>query len=284
MRLKNFIATAAFSIVAALGATSAHAVEDAWRLNLSVVNGTTVGSTTFNGLGDATDIDHINVTGKAVVQQFVQNGSALGQPFVDTGYLQFDTYTKENAAITSQFVNPNGYAIYLSYTGLTGTLNPDGSITFDPGSGVVQLVIDSDLDANPTTGDVLVLATFQIVAPSGGSNLDFYGGTAANSTIDVTLDLVSSLPGLFTDSLGNEFDPDLTLHLVNTDSLLDPNFNPNPDNSNVDANGNGYSLIHVQNNGQYNVTTVPEPGTLALLGAGLFGAAAFLRRRSRTAA
>jgi hypothetical protein len=283
MKLKNIIAAAALGLVTVLGVSTAHAVENDWNLNLSVVNGTTVGATTFDNLGDATDIDHINVTGTATVNQTVVGGSALGQPFVDTGHLQFDTYTKEGAALTSQFVNPNGHALYLSYVGLTGTLNADGSITFDPGSGVVQLVLDSDLDANPATGDVLVLATFDIVAPSGGSNLDFFGGTAANSTIDVTLDLVSSVAGLFTDTLGNEFDPDLTLHLVNTDSLLDPNFSPNPDNSGVDGAGNGVSVIHVQNNGQYNIT-VPEPGTLALLGAGLFGAAALLRRRNRTAA
>jgi hypothetical protein len=260
------VSVVGITTVAAQPAT-AFVILDDWSLNLSTVNDEGV----FNGLTDATGIDHINMVGsQTAVNQTVVGGSALGQPFNESGVLQFSNYSPEGGGGTVNFGLGTATTLYIDFSGLTGTLNMDGSITFDPGVGTVNLVLDSDNDLNPATGISQVIASYEVLAPSGGSDLDFFGGAGSNATVDVTLNLTSVIDtDLFKDQFGNNLDTmSFVVHLVNTDSLLDPNVSPNPDNSGI-VNGNGTSVIYVQNNGQYNIAAVPEPASLGLLGAGL---------------
>jgi len=290
--MNKSLATVGMAVGLALGATSASAaVINAWQLNLDLLNGVVLSdNSVISGATDAVNIDHIVVNGKAVVEQTVVNGTALGQPFVDTGYLQLLSNSKESggAVANLDFGTADGDQVfgYFTYDSLTGTLNNDGTITFDPLSGTVKLWVENDGDLIPTTGGVLEIAEFNIIAPSGGSNLDFFGGTASNSTVDITLDVASVTTGFasfFLDSSGDENNPitQVAFHLINVDSLLDPNFNPNPDNTGVDEDGNGVSIIRVQNAGQYNLTQkVPEPSMLGVFGLGLVAMGFAGRRRS----
>lgn len=254
-----------------------------WELNLSVLNGETLNGNILTGLSDATDIDYIDLTGEATIQQTVLNDSTANLPFIDDGYIAFDSYRQEGASFNSNF-DTEGRNLYVEYVGLTGVMNPDDSITFDIGStqvGTINFYLTDDSDATNSTNPTLDLwlASFDLLSPSGGSDLDFYGGGGANATVDLTLDLNSVInPLLFTDSDGNSLDTEYFLHLTNMDSLLDDDYDPNPDNTNV-IDGDGFSIIHAENAGQYKIGVVPEPATLMLFGIGLLGFASISRRK-----
>lgn len=277
---KNIPVAAALLAGAAFLAPSAQAVTvlDDWNLNLSVVNV----EGTFTGLSDATGIDHINFVGESTVTQDVVGGDALGQAFDDDGFLQFTTFSPEGGGGVGFFDLGDAGTLFLEFTDLTGTLLASGDINFDTFSGTIKLWLESDSDLDSTTGTVLELAEFEIIQPSGGSDLNFFGGAGANASIDITLQLVSVIDSsLFTDEFGNDLDEfSFTVQLVNSDSLLDPNYTPNPDNTGVDAFGNGVSIIHVQNNGQFNLARISEPSSLALLGFGMLLLGFVMRRRN----
>jgi len=253
--------------------TSAQAVQvlNGWNLNLSVADALAT---------DLTNINFINISGSSTVVQNVLGGSTAGQSFTDSGFFQMSTYRKElQLTNTNVSTGPNFAALIFRFDGLTGTIDASGDITFNPGSGTIRLFLD-------TTGDTLFngtdveLATFALIAPSGGSNLDFFGGVSGTSTVDVTLEQLTGIAGLFTDSADNELSLTQTLHLGNVNASLDPDVSPNPNNV-IDENGDGTSTIAVNNGGQYNVA-VPEPTTLALLGASMIGLG-IVRRKRKTA-
>lgn len=275
--LGRLMAAGAIAAVAAFSAQPASAqILDGWTVNLETINDEGV----FTGLVSNTDIDHINVVGSdTVIQQTVVGGSALGQPFVESGVLQWNSTSPEGGGGVTNFSLGTATALYVQFTDLTGVLNNDGTITFDtPNTGTVILWLDDDNDLDPTTGTSQQIAEFAIIAPSGGSDLDFFGGGGANATVDITLELISQIDDdLFLDENGDPIAPGSSIHLVNTDSLLvsQEDF--------IDENGDGFTLLEVQNNGQWNIAQeIPEPSTIGLLAFGLSALGFFMRRRRPT--
>lgn len=279
--LKRTITAIALAGAMTLGAQSAQAVAlDGWNLNLSVAEGING----LTGLSDITNIDQFTITGESTVVQNFANFSPVGQSFVDSGFLQFTTFNTESSALQIP-IDPslgNAQALYLSFSNLTGVFNADGSITFDAGAGTIDLILDQDGDLNPATNGTSI-AQYQIVDPSGGSDVDFFGGLNPTGTIDVTLEQIGGIPGLFTDQNGNDLDLPFVFQLVNVNAQQE-----NPPVLNLDGNGDGTAIVDpISNSGQFNISIVPEPGTLGIFGVGLLGlgiAAARRRRREAAAA
>jgi len=281
------------ALVCGLSMPASAAIINAWQFNLAAANGTYDNGVALAGLTSTTNIDHIEVSGHSTVLQSlnVANGSPIGQTFTDSGFLQLTGYKPEPGGGIALPLGTDGAnnVLYFQFTGLTGVFNTDGTITFAPSVGKVKLFLDGDGNTDPTSSAGLskLLATFDMVAPSGGSNLNFFGGANPTGTIDVTLKETSGVANLYKDSSGATLPLTLTLHLVNVNALTDPNFNPNPSFSgpgvcNASSGGAGCNLatLNVQNAGQYNLATpVPEPGTLSLLGAGLLLLGFGVRRR-----
>jgi hypothetical protein len=288
---KRMLGIATGAVVLGLGIGSASAaILDGWRLNLSTVGGGTfdIGGGAIAPMADTLKIDNLALqNGFSTVFQTLVGGSPNGQPFTDTGTVEISPiYSVEGGGggVVSSF--PVGYDLFFTFD-LTGIFNADDTITFDPCSACVNLYLADDFDWDLTTGQAELLASFDLISPSGGSDLDFFGGAAPNGTIDITLlESASAYPNLFADSGNNPLSFLTTLHLGNLNALVDPEFNPNPFFSGgalCDSAKGGADCtlaeLHVQNAGQYNVASVPEPGTLALLGVGLLGLGYVVRRR-----
>ena len=297
-KYKHLSAAVALAGGLTMMAGGAQASVDNWDFNASLING----NNGFIGFGDQTGITDINISGQSTVVQTFLNGSADGQPFTDNGQLTWTSYNAApggsgNGGVPVNLLGlGNSAAIYLDFSGLTGIFNdPDGTpgngdefITFDPGAGIIRLVVDADDNTfgnNP--GTELVAATFEIKAPSGGSDIDFFGGLAPSATIDVTLEIVSQLNDginfLFEDENGNPLQDPFSVALANVNAVIDPNTNPNPNPLVCPPVGLCDSTLVVNNGGQFGFGIVPEPATLGLMGAGFIVLGAVARRRRKAA-
>jgi hypothetical protein len=291
---RKLMGAAAGALLLGLTAHPANAdVIDAWRLNLSEITGTfDTGGGVIAPMTDAVNVDNLGlVNGFSTVTQQLSGGAPFGQTFTDVGTVEISpTYSVEGGGggiLSSIF---NGYDLFFTFD-LTGIFNADSTITFDPCVACVSLYLADDFDWDLSTGQSELLATFDLISPSGGSDLNFFGGANPNATIDITLlENTSVYPNLYADSSNSPLPFLTTLHLGNLNALVDPEFDPNPEffgPGNCDSAKGGTdctsAVLHTQNAGQYNVTDIPEPGTLALLGAGLLGLGYVVRRRKPVA-
>ena len=276
--------TGLLAIVSSTASAVSTGIQDAWQLD-----------TTGAGAGIAsvtTNIGHLNLSGGIgnVNQSFGADGIlGIGDTFTEFGEIFSISVTRENCVGACDFGAPSLYTsplfqLQLIYTGLAGSLTSvagSGAVTYKFDSGVGNIELKGSSNGVTFTH----LANLSPIDPSGGSLGNFLGGLLANGTTDMLVRVSSSgyTSNLFRDSTGLSYDPLVNhaplgtllaaIHTQNTlgqpaACITDP----------ITGKTINCNLV-VNSDGSLNLT-VPEPGSLALIGAGLMGLVGFRRRRS----
>ena len=252
-------------------ATMASAVPlSSWNFNLGALGGS-----------NASTIDTVTLNGFSELDQTIAGNSAFGQPFTFGGSLQWVQYQKSGMVNPLSFGLPAGYTdLYFRFAGLSGTLDSSGNAAFIPGIGAATLYLDSGGSLIPGN-HALALASYSLAGPSTASDIAYYDGFGFSPMFDLSFQLASAVPGLFTDNHGAPILPGATF-AIDVDGLLDPSI---PINPTPVAGGEGTSVNTLINAGQVSTvnvarltSTVPEPATMALVAIGLMGLLA--RRRN----
>ena len=146
--------------------------------------------------------------------------------------------------------------------------NADGGVKSNPGTG-----------AGYTDGNLIL--TFEVLGGEGGSvNVT----TLFDGSDDATFRLETvNQAGVFRDASGNEFTPESTLALTDSNFDLDSN-----DNNALDETRGGFGCTASNQSAGFFCGVedgtvrfaVPEPGTLAILGLGLLGLGWSARRKT----
>ena len=265
------ISKLALSGLFAFASTAASAaVIDGWQLD------TTGAAASYSSL--TTNIGHLNLSGGIgrIHQSFGADGILnAGDAFTEFGEIFSISVTKENcvgscdAGFPVAFTSPLA-GLRLAFTGLAGnvvSVDGSGNVIYDFTAGVGNIAIEAT--SNGTT--FTTVANLTPTNPSGGSLSQFIGGIQANGTTDM-LNLISSsgyLAGLFRDKNGNALDINGLKAAVHTQNTLTA--------SNISCSTTACDLT-VNSDGSFNL--VPEPGSIALIGAGLLALVGFNRRRS----
>jgi hypothetical protein len=234
--------------------------------------------------GTLTDVDRVNFTYTARIEQSNDGGPLNGDPFTEKGFANWTGYVNDSdGAVFGSTLNLD-YQVYMVFSA-TGTAVFDGTgikATFtsfevsiwmsDDGNTALALpatnagdvtnggqAIGNGLGAN---ADDNLIATATLLS-AGEANLN---AGLANGDFEI---IVSDLGlELFGESFLSDPSPFYSImHFAGNTGNVAPPGSPTEPFSSV-ATGDGQLFF-----------TVPEPGTLGLLGGGLLGAAALLRRR-----
>lgn len=278
---KKIVVFLAACLAYAASASVASAFMQNWALN---ADGT--------GFGGATTVvvnEYLDTIGNSLIRLTPTGGSSFS--FVDYGF--FTSSQHDGGPLNSPTFSRE---LTSTFTG-SGTGNFGGTINFNSG-GVLSLYSDSVHNYGTTAAhygadDGTLIAQFRVTTgdaavnqaglPNGTISISFQADAGAAGLVN------GFLPGYFFDDTGNDLSSYVQpLQIVLGFATTNASTLQNPSATLVGELNQFSGLVFnpaspldllVSNNGQYRLDAVPEPGTLALLSAGLLGLTIFGKRR-----
>lgn len=254
-----------------------------WRFN--------PGASGIGGLpGEFSPIDEINFIGSTFIDQDGVGGP--GSAFTDVGFFSATGFTNNGIPIlpgTSGLGNDYELTGVFNTTGVNTTLvGTDQDFVFDAG-GTLDLYLDDGFDYGSTTGaygadNGVLIASFSLI--SGSGDFDFDPGSL-DGQINILWEATFLAAGVWSNAAGDDLST-----FIGTGSPVgaatDSNNNlitPPADliSETIETFGIGTpggADFYTFNDGSFNPTIVPEPGTMLLFGVGLLGLAGLGRRRA----
>ena len=290
-----------------------------WTLDLSPVN---------SALETVNDISQIGFYGVAHIEIVVDVGT-VGPSVGDIGITDTHLAATQLVDTSGSFITTTGLnnsshanpwemtfdltdsAVFTSMSGtaLTYSHIAPGNYGGETADGILDVYIDTTLDANTGTGDGYIGGTSTLIAqllihtgPAG-----VFTPTTFDGAVDATFTAQWVMPNVFLDSSGNDLSTMPGLVMM---AITDSNFDGDPDNqgyfSHMEptnwgayfpgrlAGGDdfitpldGYAdnsspmAFYALEDGSAKIGVVPEPATMLLLGSGLLGLGFFGRKRTK---
>ena len=264
-KIKLFVATMLATMALASGAHAYPAQLSDWNFDL----------TSF-GMDSYDNVKSIQLAGTGTVRQYLGSDNVLsvGDSFTEFSNLFLMSFT-DSSSFPGGTISTSSKVAVLTANNLQGVVSYIDSATggfqytFTPGTGDLRVQVADRVGS--TLSNFQTVSSFTLLSPSTGvANPGFLNNVDANGTSDLFA-AISGASNVWTTTSGYDFGNTGTALLHTTNTLLSSS-------GILGTPGQFYIDAQVRSEGGM-TAAVPEPGTMVLLGAGLFGLAIFSRRK-----